>query len=173
MNRPPYIAARRKLFENVRDRLDCIEPRIRPLVAAMSRRPDLIQTIASCEGHFRAGCRPYVLFRCSPAFAASLRKQIYRWNAEGKLSLYWFLYGTFTPFDKEHPEEEWELCFCLELRGIEAKPSLNRFHHYVIRRDRIDRDLRNLAQGIQDYLDDVGAFGESIIDEHRNGGRDG
>lgn len=151
MKKPPYIAARRKLFEGIHDRLDCIEPRIRPLVAAMNRRPDLIRTIASCDGHWhRAASRPYVYFHSSPETAKKIQRCLDRWIVvEGRLNFHWTVKGMYRPLGPITELPDLELCFTIESEQLADLRGIERIRAFLLNRKKIDRDLAVLAEGLE------------------------
>lgn len=114
-----------------------IDPKIRPLIAAMNQPHTGIKTIACCQGHYNHSCYPYVFFRCTTQTASALARRLstltthYSWQVE----------GTFNA--------EFELCFLLRSASLTSKKDregiLGELLTYVIRRTRIDEDFSALT----------------------------
>ena len=138
-----------------------IEPRILPLVEALNAT-GLIETIASCEGHFWRVNDPYVLFRASVKTASQLEAMVRRLHATGCLYHFWRTDGAF----------DGERCLIFALRA----PTLDHLHgelrtfwNYVVLRKRIDADIQLLAEEVPRALNQVGqTFVKPIHAEQNN-----
>lgn len=123
------------------------EPRIKPLVDAMNNT-GLVQTIASCEGHFWRTSDPYVSFRCMPTVAEALANALDQIRWSGALHYCWTLQGVF---DTSH-----RLAFTLRSEALSHdRCLLVTFWRYVARRRQIDADLTVLARRLPDALEHI------------------
>lgn len=122
-----------------------IDPKIRPLIAAMNQPHTGIKTIACCQGHFWPASSPYVYFKCTIQQARAIEARLRDASTHHK----WWLGGTFN--------RDLDLCFVIRAAAPEwatDKGSLfRRFFVYVIQRKRIDEDFALLGELITQKIE--------------------
>ena len=113
-----------------------IEPRVKPLVDAMNST-GVMETIASCEGHYLRDISPYVYFKAPVVLAAALERTLRPETdkpADPRLHYFWTLDGGFNG--------EYEPSFCIRA------PKLDRSMPF--RRKWVDHDLLVLADIVKE-----------------------
>lgn len=115
-----------------------IEPGIKPLCDTLNSY-DGIVTLYSCEGHPRRPARPYVSFRAELDEAKLIQDAITA--CRGKLTYVWWITGCF------NPEGAW--VYCLEPNDVRFRRTLRFGFLPNWRRERVDLDLKNIADSIE------------------------
>jgi len=115
-----------------------IEAGVKALVEAMNATGQ-VETIASCEGHGTTFRPPYVYFKTSVEFAASIERNLRRCNEGDKLHDYWLIEGMFNG--------DFQLVFTLHAPRHEeyARSTAKSLFFFWLHRSRLDKDLKTLS----------------------------
>lgn len=124
------------------------DPRIQHLVNTLNAT-GAIHTFGSCQGHFTRGRNPYVAFHATGKVASIVWRTICALHDEKALYHDWMISGGF----------DWQsrLVFSIQSKRLQHDAGvLTAFFHYVVKRERIDKDFQLLAESIKNSLKQSG-----------------